>query len=300
LDEAAGLYAERVQSKPSWPTIEYLLSALVSGLGANRQLASISQRELQTYFAKRRGSGKRGSRSSASVNREIENARSVWRHADKTRYDVGEMPNWKELMLKVPRRAPRELDRTEEEPALFDALAPDAYDVVAFLLESGWRRNEAIGLRWSDCNLQRMEAITRIKGGDVVVRPLTSSLVAIVANQPRVGPFVFTYVCRRSRGQRRAGERYKMTETVLRQRFDEAKRTGEVKRFRIHDLRHTAGSRILRATNNLAVVKEALQHRHISTTLRYAHVLADDVRDGLNAAKSRNSPEQIKFSKRKR
>lgn len=292
LDEAAGLYTERAQHLPSWPTIEYLLDALVNGLGAGRLLSTITQRDLQDFFARRRLAGRKEPRANSSINREIENARALWRHADRTRYDVGEMPDWKALMLKVPRRTPRELDAGKEEPALFQALADDAFDAVAFLLESGWRRNEVINLRWSDCNLSRMEAVTKLKGGDVVTRPLTSSLTAIIANQPKVGPFVFTYVCRKSRARRRAGQRYKLTETVLRQRFAEAKKAGGIQSFRLHDLRHTAGTRILRATQNLAVVKEALQHRHISTTLRYAHVLADDVRKALDAGKSRNIPEQ--------
>lgn len=286
LDEACGLYEEHASRLPSWKTIEYMLAALVKGIGARRLLSEISQRELQVYFAKRRDG-----RSSASVNREIENARAVWRRASAARYDVGEMPDWQRFMLKVPKQPPRELGAQDEEPALFGALAADVFDVVAFALESGWRRAEVIGLRWADCHLQRAEARTKIKGGDTIVRPLTSSLVAIIANQPRVGPFVFTYVCRKSRAKRRKGQRYPMTVTVLRDRFAEAKKAAKVEGFRIHDLRHTAATRILRATQNLALTKEALAHTRIETTMRYAHVLGDDVRQGLDAAKSRNIPE---------
>jgi integrase len=287
LDEACGLYREHAEHLPSWPTIKYLLAALVKGLGANRVLSGISQRDLQVYFARRRAG-----RSNASVNREIENARSVWRHAAGARYDVGEIPEWKRLFLKVSKSPPRELAAATEETALFDALSGDAFDVVAFALESGWRRAEVIGLRWADCNLPRLEATTRIKGGDTVVRPLTASLVTIIANQPKVGPFVFTYVCRKSRGKRRAGQRYPMTATALRTRFDEARETAELEGFRFHDLRHTAATRIVRETGSLAAAKEALKHSHINTTLRYAHVLADDVRKALDAAKSRTIPEQ--------
>jgi hypothetical protein len=106
VNEAAGLYQEHAEHLPSWPTIRYLLEALVYGLGQNKLLSTISQRDLQIYFAKRRAD-----RSNASVNREIENARAVWRYAKASEYDIGKMPNWAQLTLKVPSVAPRAGDR---------------------------------------------------------------------------------------------------------------------------------------------------------------------------------------------
>lgn len=294
VDEACGLYQEHAETLPSWPTTRYMLAALLKGLGASKLLSDVTQRDLQLFIAKRRNG-----RSNATINREIENMRAVWRRAEDARFDVGEMPKWKSLFLDVAEIAPRELSEATEETPLFDALAEDAFDVVTFALESGWRRNEVIGLRWIDVDLSRAEAKTRIKGGNVVVRPLNSSLVAIIANQPKVGPFVFTYVCRKSRAKRRQGERYPMTITALRTRFAEARKAAKIEGFRFHDLRHTAATRILRATQNLAVTKDALKHTNIKTTLRYAHVLADDVRKALDAAKSRNSPEVPNSTRRK-
>ena len=285
VDEACGLYAEHAETLPSWPTVRYMLAAMVKGLGAGRLLSEVTQRDLQVYFAKRRHE-----RSNASVNREIENCRAVWRRAQKTRYDVGEMPDWLDLMLDVPEQPPRELT-LEEEPALFAELRSDLIDVCDFALKSGWRKAEVMGLRWSDCDFRAMQAVTRIKGGAVVRRPLTPTLVAIIANQPKVGPFVFTYVCQKSRGRRRAGERYPMTPTALRAPWAAAKLQAGVEGLRFHDLRHTRGTRIVRATGSLAAAKEALKHRNIRTTLRYAHVLDSDVRHALDASESRTIPE---------
>lgn len=291
LDEACGLYAEHAGELPSWPTIEYMTAALVKGIGAKRLLSEISQRELERYFAKRRAG-----RSNASVNREMENARAIWHRAKKARYETGEMPDWKALRLSVPTAPPRELS-AEEQDRLFDRIAPDAYDAVMFALVSGWRRAEVVGLRWSDLNLQQGEARTKIKGGNTVVRPLNAALVALIANQPKVGPFVFTYVCRKSRGKRREGMRYPLTATALRARFNEA-REG-IEGFRFHDLRHTAATRILRATGNLAATAKALRHTNLKTTMRYAHVLDDDVRAALDAGNSRTIPAPAKRGRAK-
>jgi|GEM_PF-4859222 len=143
LDEACGLYQDQVETKPSWPTIRYIISALIAGIGKNRLLSSITQRDLQVHFARRRAKPD-GSRSNASINREVENARAIWRLADRTRYDVGEMPDWKALRLKVPRTAPRELEAASEEARLFRHLREDVRDAVDFLLKSGWRRAEVL------------------------------------------------------------------------------------------------------------------------------------------------------------
>ena len=285
LDEACGLYRDKVETMPSWPTMRYMLAALIKGLGANRLLSDISQRSLQLYF-----SGRRKGRSNATVNREIENARAVWRHAQDSRYDIGEMPNWKALRLKAPSRPPRELS-FEEEADLLPALRDDVRDAVDFMLKSGWRRAEVLNLRWSDCNLATRAATTRIKGGEIVCRPLTDALVTIIKRQPKVCPQVFTYVCQKSRGKRRKDQRYPLTPTALRGPFKDAKEKANIDGFRIHDLRHTRGTRIVRQTGSLAAAKEALKHRSISTTLRYAHVLDEDTRRALDASDSRNSPE---------
>jgi integrase len=224
------------------------------------------------------------------VNRELDNTRAIWRKAMKARFDVGEMPDWLALRLKVPKQDPREL-REDEEADLFEALRVDTMDACDFALKSGWRRGEVIGLRWSDVDLKARQAKTKIKGGDIINRPLTATLLALIANQPRVGPFVFTYVCQKTRQKRRKGDRYPMSATVLRKALDAAKTAAKIENFRFHDFRHTRGTRIVRATGSLAAAKAALAHKSISTTLRYAHVLDEDVRNALDASESRSIPE---------
>ncbi len=62
-------------------------------------------------------------------------------------------------------------------------------------------------LRWSDCNFTTMTAVTRIKGGDQVTRPLTKLLAQILKRHPEVCPQIFTYQCQQSPDKRRKGER---------------------------------------------------------------------------------------------
>lgn len=290
VDEACGLYARKVMAGSSWPTIRYMLDAIVAGLGGSRLLSQVGHRELQALFTKRQNG-----RSNSSINREVENARAVWRYADSNRYDIGEMPNWTAMRLRQNSRPPRELNHDEED-RLLPAIREDVRDAIDFLLKSGWRRNEVLKLRWADCDFVNRVARTKIKGGDVVSRALTDTLIAIVERQPKICAQVFTYVCQKSRGKRRKGERYPLTPTALRRPFQTALQVAGVEQFRVHDLRHTRGTRIVRQTGSLAAAKEALKHRSISTTLRYAHVLDEDTRRALDASDSRNSPEVTNVS----
>jgi integrase len=304
VDDACGLYAEYAETQNSWKTTEYLLRDIVKQFGPNRIITSISQRDLMSYFQKRRSTGRKGRRSNSTINREIENMRAVWRRVEKARYDVGEMPDWSALFLKSNVQPYAELPNDATQDELLAAIRADVRPAVEFLLMSGWRRNEVLGLRWIDLDLPNRMAWTKLKGGDVVQRPLTNDMLIIAINQPRVGPLVFTYVCQRpSSGlqrhvQRLRGERYPLSTTVLRDAWEVARNEVGLK-IRLHDLRHTRASRIVRVTKSLPAAQKALQHSNIKTTMRYVHVLSDDLRDALEASESRNNPEASKPKIRK-
>jgi integrase len=58
--------------------------------------------------------------------------------------------------------------------------------------------------------------------------------------------------------------------------------------FRFHDYRRDFGTKLLRDSGNLKLVQKAMNHRDIKSTLRYAHVLDEDVASAVEAvAKSR-------------
>lgn len=293
LDEAAANYEDHLRANGKWSnTQDYLIANIVDGLGGERYLSDITEQDLRDHFAKRAGQV-----SASSVNREIEVARPIWRRHRRT-HDIGEMPEWGEMFYAVPKQDPRELD-FDQEDRLFAALRIDLQDFARFALLSGWRLREVRMLRWSDLLLGQRKARVRIKGGEVLSRVLTEDMLVLIANQVKAGPFVFTYICQKSRKAfvdgmgrkhpaRLAGERYSFTQDGWRRPWAAALNAAGIDDVRFHDLRHTTGTRILRNTGNLAIAKEALAHKSIKTTLRYAHASDEDVRRGLEAAHSRN------------
>ncbi|HEY9057509.1 MAG TPA: tyrosine-type recombinase/integrase, partial [Aurantimonas sp.] len=50
------------------------------------------------------------------------------------------------------------------------------------------------------------------------------------------------------------------------------------------DTRHTAATRLVRASGNLKLAQRMLGHADLATTTKYAHVTQDDLRAAMEAA----------------
>jgi integrase len=294
LDDAAGLYEEKLTADGKWSkSTEGWLLNLITDLGATKFMHDIEHSDLATFYRARAALV-----SGSSVNREIDTARALWRFTAKGRYEIGEMPDWGAMRYTVRDVDPRELSYLEED-RLLEHLRDDYRPFVRFALMSGWRCAEVRLLRWVDLDFPARQARTTIKGGHSAKRPLTSAMIAHLASQPVAGPFVFTYVCQQTRKGRMKGERYPISKDGWRKEWGRALELAGVEDFRFHDLRHTRGTRMLRATGNLKAVQEGLRHKNIKTTLRYAHVLDEDVRKALEASESRDIPENTVDTKEK-
>ena len=295
LDEAAGIYEAKLRKEDRWSkSTECWIDRMVNALGPKLFMAEISHVSIGKFFAARAGEV-----SGASVNREIDVARALWRATARAKYDVGELPDWGSMRYAVREHDPREL-QFDEEDRLLDAIRSDYHAFIRFGLLSGWRLAEIRGLLWADVDFPTQVAWRTVKGGRRIKRPLTAEMAALIASQPRAGAQVFTYVCQKNRKGRQEGERYPISKDGWRKVWAEALATAKVADFRFHDLRHTRGTRILRRTGNLAAAQKALAHKNIRTTLRYAHAFDDDVRAALEASESRTIPEVPKASAKKK
>src|SRR5690606_25922736 len=125
------------------------------------------------------------------------------------------------------------------------------------------------------------------KGGKARTIPMSEASYAMLwrkRNEPT--EYAFTYVAARTDKRRKIikGQHYPLTENGLRSAQRRAIRRGGVANFRPHDARHTAATRVLRKSN-IRVVQNLLGHADVTTTAKYAHAMAEDIRAALDASR---------------
>jgi integrase len=205
-------------------------------------------------------------------------------------------PSWEKHLLPVVTRPIREISLAED-TRLDEEETADYAALRRFATIMGLRRRNLL-LKWSQVDFE--QAVVRViaKGGVPRTVPLTKEAYAILWGLRGHHPeHVFTFVAKRTRlcpktRDPKTGERFKF---IRGQRYPVTyygmgsakqrswKRAGVD--ARIHDMRHTAGSRTLRAAGNLKAVQLMLGHSDIATTAKfYANVLLEDVRDAMEKA----------------
>jgi integrase len=265
--------------KPDTGTLQ-ALTWLTRGIGEKTLIAHINGDVVGRLVAKRRADGV----SNATVNRTVtEPLRRVLQAAKEWGEQVQPIKFGRHL-LKEPQGRIREL-RADEEAALFAVLRADLHALIRFALITGCRLSECTGLTWDDVDFGNRLVWINGKGGVRASIPLGPTVRELIF--PLRGDherFVFTFVACRNRKDMRKGERRPLSAPGLQREFLSAIKRAGVRDFRFHDLRHSAASRVLRATGNLVVVQQLLRHSKIAMTARYAHVTGKDVMDAVEKA----------------
>lgn len=288
-DACLAYWKDKGQHEASCATTEYQLANLCSIIGPNKLLSAIRERDFRDFIATRRASVK-----PASINREWQLARRVWKHVQED--FATSTIKWGDLALKEPTERVRELNAAEERK-LFEALPEGLKPIVEFAILSGQRKSAVVGLRWEKIDWFNGLATIVNKGGSEHTFPLSPEAIELLLEQPEVDecPFVFTYVCerpapkRKDRPARTKGERYAFSKQGWDRKWRKAKKDAGVSDFRFHDLRHTTATRIMRNSGNIKAVSSLLGHTDIRTSSRYAHVQKEDLRKIMAETESRNT-----------
>ncbi|AGP59261.1 tyrosine-type recombinase/integrase [Streptomyces rapamycinicus] len=174
---------------------------------------------------------------------------------------------------------------------------PDFADLIEFLIGTGLRKGEALGLHWDDVHLKAHTVYVRwtLSAIDnnklVLARPKTRKSSDWVALSPRIHAIL----------TRRNTERYAPSdpgggfvfhredgrplhpEYVL-NHFHYLARQAGVPRTSVHDLRHLAATLALTHGVELTIVSKTLRHSTISTTANiYGHLTKPAARRAVDA-----------------
>jgi integrase len=295
-DVAARLWNEHAQYDAAPNATETNLARLISYYGKDKPLTEIDHLEAKKMIAWRRGHRIKDRKnasliSNATVNRSTTKVlQRLFTFAKAEGAQFEREPKWTELLLSEPQERVREL-QDDEATALDVAMRVDYEPFFAFVRASGLRQKECVTLRWSEVNFGTRQIVRIGKGGRRVVFPITDTIREILFPLQGLHPeFVFTYVAvyGNKRLKRVRGQRYPLTLSGTKAAWQRMRAKAGVKDLRFHDFRHDFGTKLLRETGNLKLVQKAMNHADIKSTLRYAHVLDEDVASAIEAvAKSR-------------
>lgn len=237
-----------------------------------------------------------------TVNRDLAHCRQVFNHMTDLAVRMPiEMPKWSRLIdneAEMNAARTRHLS-TEEEEELFEAIeqeSPELAPFVEFLILSGQRKAAIMNLKFADIDWQDKSFKVLLKGKGTKKRehtvPLTPRMEHLIRSQPQLKhDYVFTYICERHRygpgGNgfvRRRGWRYPFSPSGFNKRWQRILRVADIENFRVHDLRHTNATRVVKATGNIRAAQQVLGHRQLTTTARYANLDVSDARDALAEA----------------
>ncbi|MBS0158599.1 MAG: site-specific integrase [Nitrospira sp.] len=160
--------------------------------------------------------------------------------------------------------------------SLRNVLARRDWEMVAFAVETGLRREEQFSLRWDCVDLEnRVLTIPLPKGGKTRHVALTDVALELLRANPSFleGPFV---------NPGKTPEKPLDARSFIKRHFEPALRQCGIKGASWHTLRHTAASRRVMAGVDLVAVQQFLGHRDIQTTLRYSHLAPGHMRSVIN------------------
>lgn len=153
-----------------------------------------------------------------------------------------------------------------EEKRLRKAIGEKRWPVVAFALQTGFRRSNQFALRWTDVNFDAGIVTARNpKSGEDYAVPMTDTLRALLRAYPSRLKSEWVFVNAVGTGPIDA-------QNFRNQVFLPALTKAKIEAFRWHDLRHTFGSRLAMAGVDLVTIQQLMGHKTLEMTLRYAHL----------------------------
>ncbi|MEV6259279.1 tyrosine-type recombinase/integrase [Streptomyces sp. NPDC051784] len=198
----------------------------------------------------------------------------------------------------VTRQEVRPLDGAEVRVLLKTARTHRLYALWLLLVSTGLRRGEALGLTWSDVDLQNRQLrvrrnVQRIRRELLFGTPKTARSIRTVSLPQQLVRALADHREQQERERMVAGKKWQpapgqpdglifTTQTgrvidprSLNRMLTILCRDANVRRVRVHDLRHTCASLLLSRGVDARTIMETLGHSTITMTLdTYAHVMA--------------------------
>ena len=165
----------------------------------------------------------------------------------------------------------------DELTRLQNVMGSADWNLVAFAIETGLRQGEQFSLRWDQVDLENgVLTLPMPKGGKTRHVPLSRGAQQILRSLESFLSSAFVFPGLRGMDHPLDARAFE------RRAYEPALRKAGIRGVCWYTLRHTAASRRIMAGVDLVTVKEIMGHRDIETTLRYAHLAPNHLKDGVN------------------
>lgn len=234
------------------------------------RLADISPVAISRYKTLRRTDGAKP----ATIAKELELLRNALNLAIREWEWLETNPFTKVKIERPNNKVERWLTDKEEQKLL--SHAPDwLKPIIVFTLNTGLRRGELVGLKWTDIDIFRKTlTLLKTKNKERRTIPLNNTVLDVLKAKGNVRPisgFVFA-------SEDGTGLNGQHVYRALKRSAEEA----GIAKLRFHDLRHTFATRLVQAGIDLYVVMELLGHKSLTMTMRYAHHYPESLRHGVD------------------
>ncbi len=159
------------------------------------------------------------------------------------------------------------LQQLKEQPASYCTV-----NAIFMILYTGCRVSEILNLKWENIHLDdRYIHLPDTKTGEGA-RPLNQKAIDLLVSMKRQegNPYVFY------------GKVHGQPVVEIKRAWGTILKRAGIKDFRIHDLRHSFASFALKKGVPLVHVSKLLGHRNIATTMRYAHLELEQLKESTN------------------
>ncbi|WP_232300466.1 site-specific integrase [Desulfonatronovibrio magnus] len=165
---------------------------------------------------------------------------------------------------------PEELERLCV--AIRESENPLLEPIILMLILTGARKSEILNARWEDVDLQRKSIrFPFTKSGKPRTVPLSDSAVGVLEGLERTGLYVFPNP-----------DTGKPFTSVYRSWFT-AREKACLEDVKLHTLRHSFASFLINAGRSIYEVGALLGHSKIETTMRYAHLAEETLKEAVNS-----------------
>ena len=147
--------------------------------------------------------------------------------------------------------------------------------LIIFLLETGLRRSELIGLHWEDYNADDHSIFVSASKTPAGIRKvyLTKKAEAIIQAMPHINDYIFNH----TKGN-------PVTKTVMRHLIDRIRRASGVQELACHVCRHTFVTRLCESKVPVKAIAQIIGHAKVDYVLDiYAKLEADELRKAIYA-----------------